>query len=257
VRRLLGGFTALVFLVLYAPTLVMAAFSFNTSRYAVRWTGFTLDWYEKLWNNHAMWTALKNTLLISGGSAVIAAVLGTMAALAMRHAFRGKRTFAALVSLPIMIPDIVLAVSILAMVGAIGGRPSLWTAIAANATFSLSYVAIVVAARLEGLDRTAELAAMDLGATPFTAFRTVTLPAILPGVVSGSILAFTMSFDDFVITYFTTGPGETPLAVRIYSMMRGDVTPEINAVSVVILAVSLGLILAALAIGRPPVEERK
>ncbi len=255
-RKLLGAFTALVLLVLYAPTLAMAAFSFNESRYAVKWTGFTLAWYEKLWNNHTMWTALKNTLLISAGAAVLAAALGTMAALAMRHAFRGKRAFATLVSLPIMIPDIVMAVSILALVTAIGGRPSIWTAIAANATFNLSYVAIVVAARLEGLDRSAELAAMDLGATPFAAFRKVTLPAILPGVVSGTILAFTLSFDDFVITYFTTGPGETPLAVRIYSMMRGDVTPEINAVSVVILAVSLVLILAALAIARPPLEEK-
>jgi spermidine/putrescine transport system permease protein len=256
-RKLLGAFTALVLLVLYAPTLVMAAFSFNESRYAVKWTGFTLAWYGKLWNNHAMWTALQNTLLISAGAAVVAAILGTMAALAMRHAFRGKRAFAALVSLPIMIPDIVIAVSILALVYAVGGRPSIWTAIVANATFNLSYVAIVVAARLEGLDRSAELAAMDLGATPFTAFLKVTLPAILPGVVSGTILAFTMSFDDFVITYFTTGPGETPLAVRIYSMMRGDVTPEINAVSVVVLAVSLVLILAALAIARPPLEEKK
>lgn len=256
-RKLLGAFTALVLAILYAPTLVMAAFSFNESRYAVKWTGFTLTWYEKLWNNHTMWTALKNTLLISAGAAVVAAVLGTMAALAMRHAFKGKRAFATLVSLPIMIPDIVLAVSILALISAVGGHPSIWTAIAANATFNLSYVAIVVAARLDGLDRSAELAAMDLGATPFAAFRKVTLPAILPGVVSGTILAFTMSFDDFVITYFTTGPGETPLAVRIYSMMRGDVTPEINAVSVVILAVSLVLILAALAIAKPPLEERK
>jgi len=256
-RRLLGAFTALVLAMLYAPTVVMAVFSFNDSRYAVRWVGFTTKWYEKLRENHQIWGAFKNTLLISAGSAVLAVVLGTLAALAMRHAFRGKRAFATLVSLPIMVPDIVLAVSILAMVYAVGARPSLATAIIANATFNLSYVAIVVAARLEGLDRSAELAAMDLGATPSRAFWSVTLPAILPGVVSGAILAFTMSFDDFVITYFTTGPGDTPLAVRIYSMMRGDVTPEINAVSVVILAVSLVLVVAALAIAGPRVGEEK
>ncbi len=256
-RKLLGVFTALVLAALYAPMAVMAAFSFNKSRYSVRWTGFTLDWYRKLWENHQLWDALKNTLLISAGAAAIAALLGTMAALAMRHAFRGKRAFAVLVSLPIMVPDIVLGVSILAVIHLLGGHPSIGTAIAANATFNLSYVAIVVAARLEGLDRTAELAAQDLGATPARAFWSVTVPAILPGIVSGTILAFTMSFDDFVITYFTTGPGDTPLAVRIYSMMRGDVTPEINAVSVVILAVSLVLILAALAIGRPATEEKR
>ena len=170
----------------------------------------------------------------------------------MRQTFRGKRSFAMLVSLPLMVPDIVLGVSILALVYSLGLQPSRLTAIAANTTFDLSYVAIVVSARLAGLDRQAELAAIDLGASAFQAFFKVTLPAILPAVVSGALLAFTMSFDDFVITYFTTGPGDTPLAVRIYSMMRGDVTPEINAISTVILVVSLVLIVATLRLGRSP-----
>jgi spermidine/putrescine transport system permease protein len=139
------------------------------------------------------------------------------------------------------------------MVYSVGLRPSRLTAIAANATFGLSFVAIVVAARLAGLDRHAEMAALDLGATPRQAFFKVTVPAILPALLTGALLAFTMSFDDFVITYFTTGPGDTPLAVRIYSMMRGDVTPEINAVSTVILLASFVLTVAALRLGRKEV----
>jgi spermidine/putrescine transport system permease protein len=250
VRRLLAVFTALVLGALYLPSLVMFIFSFNTSRYAVRWTGFTFDWYRRMWESRQLWDALENTLVISAGAAVLATVLGTLAALAMRQSFRGKRGFAMLVSLRLMVPDIVLGVSILALVYSLGLQPSRLTAIAANTTFDLSYVAVVVSARLAGLDRQAELAAIDLGASSWQAFFKVTLPAILPAVVSGALLAFTMSFDDFVITYFTTGPGDTPLAVRIYSMMRGDVTPEINAVSTVILVASLLLIVASLRLGR-------
>jgi spermidine/putrescine transport system permease protein len=249
VRKVLGAFTAAVLALLYAPTVLMAVYSFNESRFPIRWTGFSLRWYRAMAEDRQLGAALANTLIIASGAALIAVILGTMAALAMRRAFRGKRTVATLVTLPIMVPDIVLAVSILAMIHAAGLRPSLWTAIAANATFNLSYVAVVVAARLEGLDGAVELAAQDLGATPFRAFWSVTLPAILPGIVSGALLAFTLSFDDFVITYFTTGPGDTPLAVRIYSMMRGEVSPVINAVSTVILCISFALIAAALRIG--------
>ena len=254
-RKLLGAFTAVVLLVLYAPMIVMAVFSFNSERYTSTWTGFTLAWYRRALDDHQLQGALVNTLIISVSSAVLAAILGTLAALAMRHAFRGKRAFASLVTLPIMIPDIVLGVSILAMIYAVGLRPGLATAVVANTTFNLSYVAIVVAARLEGLDRTAELAAQDLGATPARAFWSVTFPAILPAVASGALLAFTMSFDDVVITYFTTGPGDTPLAVHIWSLMRSEISPEINAVSTAILAVSLVLVVAALRLGRP--EEKR
>lgn len=251
-RRLLAAVTALVLAALYAPTAVMVLFSFNRSRYAARFTGVTLAWYERMWLDRQLWDALQNTLVISLGAAALATVLGTLAATAMRHAFRGKRAFAALVTLPLLVPDIVLGVSILAMVYALGLQPSRLTAIAANATFDLCYVAVVVSARLSGLDPHAEMAAADLGATPRQVFVKVTLPAILPALASGALLSFTMSFDDFVITYFTTGPGDTPLAVRIYSMMRGDVTPEINAVSTVILLASFVLILGALELARPP-----
>jgi len=253
VRKALGGFTALVLAGLYTPIAVMMLFSFNESKYSVRWTGFTLDWYRKLGQDANLHRELGNTLLLATSATLLATVLGTIAALAARDAFRGKRLYATLIALPVMVPDIVLAIALRALFDAVHFPLSLGTAILAHTTFNLSYVAIVVSARLQGLDRSIELAAQDLGATPVRAFWKVTLPAILPGVVSGAVLAFTLSFDDFVITYFTTSPGDGTLPMRIYSMVRFAVTPEINALSTVILLASLALIVAALKISRVPV----
>jgi spermidine/putrescine transport system permease protein len=252
-RKLLGSFTALVFAALYAPILVMMAFSFNESKYSVRWTGFTLDWYRKLADDATLHRELGNTLILAAATTVLATVLGTMAALAARDNFRGKRIYATLIALPVMVPDIVLAIAMRALFDAVRCPLSLGTAVIAHTTFNLSYVAVVVSARLQGLDRSIELAAQDLGASPVRAFWKVTMPAILPGVVSGAVLAFTLSFDDFVITYFTTSPGDATLPMRIYSMVRFAVTPEINALSTVILVASLALIVAALKISRVPV----
>jgi spermidine/putrescine transport system permease protein len=253
-RKLLGGFTALVLVALYAPIAVMVLFSFNESKYSVKWTGFTLEWYRKLAENELIRQDLWNTLKIAGASTVVATVLGTMAALAAREAFRGKRLYTTLIALPVMVPDIVLGISLFAMFRRFEIPLSLATATIAHTTFNLAYVAVVVSARLQGLDRSIELAAQDLGAPPFRAFWKVTLPAILPGVVSGAVLAFTLSFDDFVITYFTTGPGNGTLPMRIYSMVRFAVTPEINAISTVILAASLVLIGLSLRISKVPVS---
>jgi len=233
----------------------MVIFSFNASPYGIEWKGFTLEWYRKMAQNRELRAALGNTLAIASSSAALATVLGTMAAFVARRAFRGKRAYTTLVSLPITVPDIVLAIALLAAFRSLGVGLSLATAAIAHTTFNLAYVAVVVSARLQGLDRTIEQAAQDLGATPFEAWRKVTLPAILPAVLSGTILAFTLSFDDFVVTYFTTGPGNATLPVKIYSMVRFAVTPEINAVSTAILVVSLGLIVAALRIGRISVAE--
>lgn len=252
-RKLLGGFTGLVLAALYAPIAVMILFSFNASKVSVKWTGFTLDWYRLLAQDEKIHKDLWNTLKISGASTVLATVLGTMAAMAARSAFRGKRLYTTLVTLPVMVPDIVLGMAMVALFRFADVRLSLGTAIIAHTTFNLAYVAVVVSARLQGLDRSIELAAQDLGATPLRAFWKVTLPAILPGVVSGAVLSFTLSFDDFVITYFTTGPGNGTLPMRIYSMVRFDVTPEINAISTLILAASLVLIVGALRVSRVPV----
>ncbi len=250
-RKILAAYTALLLAGLYAPIAVMGLFSFNASRH-FRWAGFTLDWYARSWENRDLRAALWNTVALALVSTALSTVLGTAAALAARPAFRGKRLYAALVSLPIMVPDIVLAVALLALFRTLGASLSLWTAALAHTTFNMSYVAVVVSARLEGIDRTVELAARDLGATAWGAFWRVTFPAILPGIVSGALLAFTLSFDDFAVTYFTAGPGGATLPVKIYSMVRFGVTPEINAVSTALLAASLGLLAVSLRISRIP-----
>jgi spermidine/putrescine transport system permease protein len=252
-RKALGGFTAVVLLALYAPIVVMVLFSFNESKYSVKWTGFTLDWYRKLAENTKLHQELWNTAKIALASTALSTVLGTMAALAARSNFRGKQLYTTLMALPVMVPDIVLAIALLAFFDAIALPLSLATAALAHTTFNLSYVAIVVSARLQGMDRSIELAAQDLGATPLKAFWKITLPAILPGVLSGAVLAFTLSFDDFVVTYFTKGSEAGTLPTRIYSMVRFAVTPEINAISTVVLAASLALIVTSLRISRVPV----
>lgn len=259
-RRALGGFTGLVLAVLYAPVVVLILFSFNSSKYSVSWTGFTLDWYRRLAADGQVHDALANTLVVALASTLLSTALGTMAALAARDSFRGKKLYATLVSLPVMIPDIVMALALLSLylvVRAVFGVPlSLVTVILAHTTFNLAYVAIVVSARLQGMDRTVELAAQDLGATPLATFWKVTFPALLPGILSGAILAFTLSLDDFVITWFTMGPGNDTLPVLIYSKVRRGISPEMNALSAVMLAASLGLIVVSLKLSRVPAAGR-
>lgn len=250
-RKALGAYTAAVIALLYAPIVVMVAFSFNAGKDR-RWSGFTLDWYGRVLESRELREALWNTVIIGTASTILATVLGTLAALAARRAFRGRRFYTALVCLPILAPDIVLGIGLLSLYHALGIRLSLATAAVAHTTFNLAYVAVIVSARLQGTDPSLELAARDLGATPLGAFLKVTLPAILPGILAGAIIAFTLSFDDFVITYFTTGPGDTTLPVKVYALLaRFTVSPEINAVSALILAASLVLILAALRIAGP------
>lgn len=271
-RKILAAYTAVILLTLYAPVVVLGVFSFNSSRQSTKWRGFSTAWYEKLWQNRAIQESLENTLVVAAISTVLAVVLGTMAAFAARRAFRGKRAFQVLVSLPLVVPDIVLGVSFFLLFHSLDGichrinqriftefhvHLSVWTAALAHATFNLSYVAVVVAARLEGLDPSLELAARDLGAGPFGAFWKVTVPAIRPALLSGGLLAFTLSFDDFVVTYFTTGPGSTTLPVQIYSMLRFGLTPEINALTTVILAATFLLIVLSLRFSRVPLAGGK
>ena len=252
-RRLLGAWTGVVLVALYAPIAVMVLFSFNASPY-LKWTGFTLDWYAELLRRHEIRDALGNTLVLAAISTTLSTILGTLAALAARGSFRGKKAYIALVSLPVTVPDIVLAIAVFALFRAVGLPLGVVTAALAHSTFNLAYVALIVSARLEGLDPSLEPAARDLGCTPWSAFWRVTFPAILPAVASGALLAFTLSFDDFVITYFTVGAGNPTLPVLIYSMVRFGVTPEINAISTVLLAVSLALVAASLKLSRAPLS---
>ena len=249
-RKALGIWTGIVLVALYLPIAVTGVFSFRDPK-AKTWT---LRWYESALGDHNLRDAVEKTFVIALAATALSTVLGTIAALAARESFRGKKLYNTLVALPVMVPDIVLAIALLSLFYALAIPRSLATAVLAHVTFDLAYVAIVVSARLQGMDRSVELAARDLGATAWGAFWRVTFPAILPGVLSGAVLAFTLSFDDFVITYFTAGTGNTTLPWRVYSLMgRFGVTPEISAVSTLILAVSAALVVAAIKIAKVPV----
>lgn len=259
-KRLLWANMLLSFLFLYLPILVLVAFSFNDSRLAARWEGFTLRWYGEMLTNESVLEAFYNSLFVAFFSTIIATILGTMTALAMeRFRFKGRRTYDGILYLPVIIPDIVMAVALLAFFSLTIGwintglgldsssalRPGLTTVIIAHVAFNISFVAIVVRTSLRELDPAYEEAAQDLGADEWTTFRRVTLPLIMPGILGGALLAFTLSLDDFVITFFTTGPGGTTLPIEVFGRIRRAISPEINAISTVMLMMSMLLIIVS------------
>jgi spermidine/putrescine transport system permease protein len=241
--RWLGAYVAGVLLFLHLPLLILMVFSFNASRFAVEWTGFTLGWYRGLADRPDILSGLRNSLVVGFTSTVIATVLGTMLAFALsRHRFRGRRGMESLLYVPLVTPEIVVGISLLVLFAAIGVRLGIATIVVAHVAFSISFVTVVVRARLAGMDEHLEEAAMTLGAGPWRAFRRVTLPLIMPGVVAGALLAFTLSFDDYVITSFVAGSGSSTLPVVIYGMVRRNIDPTVNAVSTVVLLVTTLLI---------------
>ena len=244
-NRLLTAHGVAGYIFLYLPIVILVVFSFNASRYASgAWRGFSLQWYASLFSNEAIGVALKNTLVVAGVSTFISTVFGTMVALAMeRYRFCGKLAFDALLYLPIIIPDIAMAVMLLLFFVLSHARLGLISIIISHVAFNISFVAVVVRARLAYFDVSLEEAAQDLYANEWQTFRRVTLPLIMPGILGGALLAFTLSIDDFVITFFTSGPGSTTLPLRIYSMVKLGITPEINALSSIMLLVSMGLVL--------------
>ena len=228
---------------LYAPILILIIFSFNSSRFVSSWEGFSFRWYGELFRDAAMGVALKNSLIVAVASTVISTVFGTMVSLAMeRRRFPGKLAFDALLYLPIIIPDIAMAVMLLLFFVLSKFGLSLMTIIISHVAFNVSFVAVVVRARLVGFDRSLEEAAQDLGANELQTFWRVTLPLLMPGILGGALLAFTLSLDDFVITFFTAGVGSTTLPLRIYSMVKLGITPEINAISTLLLLASMSLL---------------
>ena len=250
--RLLAVHSGLVFLFLYAPIAILVLFSLNAGRQTAVWEGFTLEWYGRLFRNDLILSAVRNSVVVGAASTLISTLFGTLAALALgRHRFAGKAATQALLYLPVIIPEIVVAAALVTFFGAAKLRLSLSTVVIAHVTFSLSYVAIVVRARLEGFDRSLEEAALDLGANPFETFRRVTLPLIFPGIAAGALLAFTLSIDDYVITSFVAGVGSTTLPLQIYSMLKVGVTPEVNAVSTLLLAATVAMIVAAQKLQQP------
>jgi spermidine/putrescine transport system permease protein len=254
IEPLLAVNALLAYSFLYLPIVVLVLFSFSTSRYASIWGGFSLEWYAKLVRNPDIFQALLNSLLIAVATTLIATALGTLAALGLERFPDRRRAshYDAALTLPILIPDIVQGIALLlffvlvfnGLERVLDWRPTLGrtTVTIAHAAFAISYVAVVVRARLSGMERSLEEAAMDLGANEWQVFQRITLPLIWPGVLSGGLLAFTLSLDEFVITFFTSGPGATTLPIQVWSMVKRGVTPEINALSTLMLLTSIALV---------------
>ncbi len=233
----------LVYAFLYVPLAIVVVYSFNDSRLNAEWVGFTLDWYRTLFANEEMLRAAGNSLIIALVSSVVSTLLGTMAGFAL-HRYK-IRLLQVLVLTPIAIPEILVGVSLLIFFVMLNLTLGMLSVTLAHIAFSMGFVAIVVRSRLSGMDESLTEAARDCGATPWQAFRRVTLPLIMPGVVAGALMAFTLSIDDFVITFFTAGANTSTLPLQIYSMIKIAVTPEVNAVSTLLMALTLFLIVIA------------
>lgn len=242
---------AAIFLFLYLPIVILVIYSFNNNSVVGVWTGFSTRWYAELLADEALLSSFRVSMWVATWSTLISTVLGTLAAMALeRFRFRGKLTFDAAMYLPIIIPDIVMALSTLLFFVLVAVPLSRNTILVAHVAFNISFVAVVVRGRLAEMDRGLEEAAADLGADVWTTFRRVTLPLLMPAIVSAALLAFTLSLDDFVITFFVSGPGSTTLPVRVYSMIKFGVTPEVNAISTLMLLGSTVLVVVSLLLQR-------
>jgi putrescine transport system permease protein len=238
------------FAFLYLPILLLVIYSFNESRLVTVWGGFSTKWYAALLENEAILDAAWVTIRVAFLSATIATVLGTMAAITLvrRNRFIGRTLFSGMVFAPLVMPEVITGLSLLLLFVALDFDRGFWTVTLAHITFAMCFVAVVVQSRLVTFDVSLEEAALDLGAPPIKAFFLVTLPIIFPAVAAGWMLAFTLSLDDLVIASFTTGPGATTLPMRIYSQVRLGVTPEINAISTLMIAVvTLGVLITSIA----------
>ncbi|PIE33013.1 spermidine/putrescine ABC transporter permease PotC [candidate division KSB3 bacterium] len=238
-RKGLTTWAIIMYAFLYLPIATLTVFSFNNSKSGTVWKGFTLHWYAKLFQDASIGVALENSLIIALVTTLVSTTIGTMAALAMhKYHFRGKVIWNGIVYIPVIIPEIVVGVSLLSFFALLKISLGLGTITIAHIAFCISYVIIVVQTRLHGFDRSLEEASMDLGAGRYKTFFYVTLPVIAPGIVSSALLCFTLSIDDFVITFFTQGPHSTTLPVKIYSMVKFGVSPVVNAISTLFLVVT-------------------
>lgn len=255
-----GGWTALVFVFLYLPILLLIVYSFNATDFGVAWAGFTFNWYQKLWNNGPLIDALKNSLIIASITTVLSVFLGTSGAwLLHRYRFPMLKTMSTLIFVPMVIPEIIMGVSLLIFFTVISDPLNAWlahfseaefglgyaTVIIAHTTFCFPFVLIAVQARLAGVDPFLEEAALDLGAPPLKAFLLVMVPYLLPAIVSGALMAFTLSMDEYIVTLFTTGPESQTLTIKVFGMAKKGLDPSLNAISTVfILATAVLVVLA-------------
>ncbi|ETA53762.2 ABC transporter permease [Ponticoccus alexandrii] len=248
------------FAFLYLPMVLLVVYSFNASRLVTVWAGFSTKWYGELLRNEEFLDAAWVTLRVAFFSSTLATVLGTMAAYVLIRAgrFPGRTLFSGMIYAPLVMPEVITGLSLLLLFIGIGLDRGVLTVVLAHTTFAMCYVSVVVSSRLASFDMSLEEAALDLGATPFDSFRLVTLPIIAPAVISGWLLAFTLSLDDLVIASFTTGPGATTLPIKIFSAVRLGVSPEINALSTIMIGiVTVGVITASLISKRTAVQRAR
>lgn len=243
--KLSNIYLALIFILMYLPILVVIIFSFNDSRLTVSWKGFSLQWYQALFQDSGLMEALGNSLILGVLSCLLSAVIGTLGAVGLaKIQYRSKGLLEYVSILPLMIPEIILGMVFLAFFSLLGLPFGMVTLLIAHTVFCVPYILMEVKARLVGMDPSLEEAAMDLGATPARIFFDITLPLIMPAVLSGALLAFAMSMDDVVISVFVNGPRLSTLPIKVYTQMKTGVTPEINALCTLMLAVSVIVLLA-------------
>lgn len=237
------AYSLVILAFLYLPLIILAIYSFNESRLNAVWTGFTVDWYLHLFKNRRVLEALTNSLIIAIISTIISTTIGTIAAIALnRYNYKFKPVINTMLYLPILIPEIVMGLSLLVLFVQTSIPLGKVTLILAHITFCLSFVIITVNARLEGMNAELENAAMDLYATPFKTFRYVTLPIAMPGIIAGALISFTLSIDDFIISFFVAGPNSTTLPLYIYAMVKRGISPEINALSTLLMLTTILLV---------------
>lgn len=238
--------TLVVLLFFYLPIAVLVVNSFNGSRFEGAWGGFSFKWYAKLFEQREIWHAFRNSLVIALSATAMSTVIGTVAALALhRYATRLQKLHYTLIYAPLVVPEILMGISLLLFFVAIGLQTGLFTIWLAHVTFCISYVAMVVLSRLQDFDYSIVEASLDLGADWWTTLVRVLLPLLAPGIAAGALLAFTLSIDDFVVTFFVAGPGSTTLPIQVYSMIKHGSTPLINALSAIILVVTFVVVAVA------------
>lgn len=240
----LKGWTALVFAFLYVPIVVLVVFSFNSSRLNIVWEGFTFQWYQRLFENTPLMRAAKNSLLIASATTLLSVVLGTLGAwLLHRYRFRFSRAIQTLVAIPMVMPEILLGISLLVLFVTLGLKLGFTSVIIGHVTFSFPFVLVAVQARLQGLDPALEEAALDLGATPLKAFWLVIVPCLRPAIIAGGLMAFTLSLDELIVTFFLGSAASETLPVQVYGLARKGLNPMLNALSAIFIVATVAFVI--------------
>jgi spermidine/putrescine transport system permease protein len=244
-RWIFGAWTALVFAFLYIPILLLVAFSFNSSRLNIRWEGFSLKWYSELFGNRTLLTAFQNSLIVATATTILATLLGTIGAwMLYRYRFPFQRTIGFLIFIPMVMPEVLMGASLLAEFVHFLRMPLGYTTlIIAHTTFCFPFVLVGIQARLHGLDPFLEEAALDLGATPAQAFRLVIVPYLMPSIISGALMSFTLSLDEYIVSVFTTGAQSQTLPLKVYGMAKVGLNPQLNALSTIFVIATIVLVL--------------